>query len=378
MLAYEKPSRWVAITALLASVIAHGLLLGNEELLSLIPSSLNDEVVKKKSVDTIEPIRFSLIPGQAITPAQASPAPPPATVPIINTDAPKNREKVPDEEVPEEKLAEQPLSEPDIAKPVAEPPPAFPIQVHAILDTRYNGIPFTINQYWNMEGYRYSIRQEARRFGFQISINSDGSIRPEGGLQPEEYRLSLNNKTKSSCRRENMVLEYGTNASRHTLSLEDIPQDMASLPFHVAVTFNGEAQTLSVCSGKNIYQIRLVAEAEEWIKLPAGTLRTLHLAGERFEPKSGQLIRGYDVWLALDYLHYPVKFIGRTGNGDTMEYRIKALELEGKWVLGKEHANEAQQPAEDDIPEWLKSRAGIDSGGDKPIKDQGSETLPSN
>jgi hypothetical protein len=359
-----KASRVIAVTALSLSLLLHMALLAGDNLLSLIPSDLNDEVVSRKTADDIAPIRFSLIPGQSIT-ETALPSAKPAQAPVeklVATEAPT--ENPPPEEEPEPDEKENTPEEAVPPPPAAEPPPAFPIQVRAVLDTRYNGLPFTITQLWGMEGYRYTIHQEARRFGFRITIESNGEIDPVSGLKPENYRLAINDKTKSSCLRTENQLVYGSANMPHTITIQDIPQDMASLPFHVAVTFKGEPQTLSVCSGKNIYQVRLVAEAEEWIKLPAGTLRTLHLAGERLDPKTGQLIQGYDVWLALDYLHYPVKFLGRTGNGDRMEYRIKALELEGKWVLGKEHADDIQQPSQDDIPEWLKNRVDNETKND--------------
>lgn len=353
------PSRWppsplVPLTAFALSVLLHLLLLTRDELFGLLPSSLDDEVLQRKPVEDVPPVRLRLVPGQArvaTPPAPARhprPATPPAPVP----------EPLPIEPTPPETLADEPIvpGEAVPAAPVVEPPPAFPIQVRAVLDTRYNGLPFTITQYWGMEGYRYAIHQEARRFGFRIRISSEGEIDPATGLKPEQYRVSLNDKTRAACDRDGTTLEYGPLDQRRQATLTEIPQDMASLPFHVAVTFSGQPLTHAVCTGQNLYRIRLAADAEEWIKLPAGTLRTLHLTGERFDPATGQLIRGYEVWLALDYLHYPVKFIGRTGNGDTLEYRVKALELEGRWVLGEAPANAPQQPAEDDIPPWLRER----------------------
>lgn len=238
-----------------------------------------------------------------------------------------------------------------------EPPPAFPIQVNALLEARYNGIPFTIRQNWVMEGFRYAISQNAKKFGFSFAINSEGRINPEGGLQPEQYRLQVNNRIRSSCDYSDGTIRYGKVSNPKSAPLPVTPQDMASLPFHVATTFNGQPQSLFVCTGNSVYQVRLTALAEEKIKLPAGTLRTLHLAGERFDDSIGQVVRGYEVWLALDYLNYPVKFIGHTSNGDRMEFRVKALELEGQTVLGEagnDEGDEASDAAH--IPEWVRER----------------------
>ena len=87
------------------------------------------------------------------------------------------------------------------------------------------------------------------------------------------------------------------------------------------------------------------------------------------------MIAGYEVWLAPDYLNYPVKFIGRTGNGDSVEYRVRRLEIEGKNVLG-DPADHILTPADDDIPEWLKNRVKETSGDSTdPIKMEPT-TLP--
>jgi hypothetical protein len=241
--------------------------------------------------------------------------------------------------------------------PVAafEPPPAFPIKIEAVLEARYNGIPFTIKQVWAMEGLRYAIALNARRFGFHFEVTSEGNINPEGGLSPEHYRLLLNKKLRTFSDYANGEIKYGKPSTPKTAPLPLPPQDTASLPFHIAVTFNGQAQTVLVTTGNNVYQVRLVVDAEEKIKLPTGVLRTLHLRGERFDMQQGKMVTGYEIWLAPDYLNYPVKFIGHTGNGDEFEYRIKQLTLEDKLVLGDKN-DKSVVPENEAIPDWIRQR----------------------
>lgn len=257
---------------------------------------------------------------------------------------------------PVEAVTETPVAPP----PAAEPAPAFPVQITAVLEARYNGIPFAIRQSWVMEGLRYAIDQSAKKFGFQFQIGSEGSINPQGGLNPEHYELKVNKKVRSSCRYANGEIHYGKISNAKSAPLPVTPQDMASLPFHVAVTFSGQPQSIFVCTGNGVYQVRLRVDAEEKLKLPTGTVRTLHLLGERFDPKLGQMVTGYEVWLAPDYLNYPVKFIGHTSNGDRFEYRVKELVLEGKRVLG-EKSDDSEEPADEAIPDWIKERAASSS-----------------
>lgn len=340
------------LIALLLSLLLHAFFLIGSEVPWSGLFAPEDEVLSRKDVEAVPTVRLRLVAGQATAdvPPTAPRAAKPRPAPVAENPVIEDEPIPPAEETPPAETAAE--STPI----VTEPPPAFPVQVRAVLDTRYNGLPFTINQHWVMEGLRYSIEQQASRFGFRIRISSEGKVDPAGGLLPEQYRLTLNDKLRAACNRDGDTLDYGPLDQRLHAALPETPQDMASLPFHVAVTFTGAPQTSLVCTGQNLYQIRLVAEAEELIRLPAGTLRTLHLTGERYDAKTGQLIRGYEVWLALDYLNYPVKFIGRTGNGDKLEYRVKALELEGKWVLGESSDHDTVLPGEEDIPEWLRQR----------------------
>lgn len=239
--------------------------------------------------------------------------------------------------------------------PPEEPAPAFPVQVRADLELRVNSLSTVAEQNWGMEGFRYSISVNARKFGIKAQLESEGEIGSDGGLRPSRFRMKVNDSVRNAADYRNGALTYGKSSFLKTEIMSTPPQDMASLPFHVAVTFNGSPQTIKVTTGKSLYEVRLVLDAEETLKLPVGTLRTLHLRGERYNPADGTLMAGYEVWLAPDYLNYPVKFIGRTGNGDSVEYRVRRLEIEGKTVLG-DPAGHVMTPEGDDIPEWLQNR----------------------
>lgn len=360
--------RLTLLTALTLSLLLHFVFVAGSEIALPDFYSPPDEVLETKKPGTVQKVSLLKPPPRPVSKA-------PSGMQFVQQAARKKPKVTPKKEAetpepvhepepasaaaetlvdaPEETVAEEEVIASEAAKP--EPPPAFPIQVNAVLETRFNGFSATLKQNWVMEGYRYAITTRGKKFGFSAELNSEGSINPEGGLSPENYQLRLNDKVKSSCSYSNGEIRYGRINKLKTAPLPVTPQDMASLPFHVATTFNGQPQSLFVCTGNSVYQVRLTALAEEKIKLPAGTLRTLHLAGERFDDSLGQVVRGYEVWLALDYLNYPVKFIGHTSNGDRMEFRVKALELEGQVVLG-EIGHEAEDDDSAEIPEWVRER----------------------
>jgi hypothetical protein len=134
-----------------------------------------------------------------------------------------------------------------------------------------------------------------------------------------------------------------------------VVQDMMSLPFHLAVTFDGTPRTLFVSSGHNVQQYRFTLVAEEVLRLPAGRLRTLHLQGEYFDHRLREMIRIVEVWLAADYLNIPVKVSGHLRDGQPFEYRVEALEIEGLPVLDSDRP-ELSYRSDVVIPERLRER----------------------
>ncbi len=361
--------RLTLLTALTLSLLLHLVFVAGSEIALPDFYSPPDEVLETKKPGTVQKVSLLKPPPRPVSKApsgmqfvQQAARKQPKVAPKKEAGKPEPVEEAEANSAAEETLmdaTEETVAEEEViasksAKP--EPPPAFPIQVNAVLDARFNGFSATLKQSWVMEGYRYAISTRGKKFGFSAELNSEGSINPEGGLSPESYQLILNSKVKSSCRYGNGEIRYGRVNKEKTAPLPVTPQDMASLPFHMATTFNGQAQSIFVCTGNGVYEVRLTALAEEKIKLPAGTLRTLHLAGERFDESLGQVVRGYEVWLALDYLNYPVKFIGHTSNGDRIEFRVKALDLEGQMVLGDRGHEAEDDDTDTEVPEWVRER----------------------
>lgn len=369
-----RKRRLTLLSALILSLLLHFLLVAGGEIALPDFYTSPDEVLERKEPGKVQQVQLKSVPppakktvtgmryvhATAVKPKKAAKPKKKKPAPEKIAEAEAAQEKAPAPDTAEEKITETAASpEPEVIAPPPppEPAPAFPIQVTATLQARYNGIPFSIRQNWLMEGFRYAIDQSASKFGFTFQITSEGRVNPEGGLSPEHYRLAVNNKLRSSCDYANGEIRYGKSGNPRSAPLPVTPQDMASLPFHVAVTFNGQPQSIFVCTGNSVYQVRLSADAEEKIKLPAGTLRTLHLTGERFDDSLGQVVRGYEVWLALDYLNYPVKFIGHTSNGDRLEFSLKSMEMEGQLVLGEKDDDDDSGNKDEAVPEWIRERS---------------------
>lgn len=247
--------------------------------------------------------------------------------------------------------AAQPAASPD------EPAPSFPVSVQATHRASYYGFRMDLKQQWLMEGFNYLIRNDARKFGFTALLTSEGRVSPDG-LQPERYRLVLNNQLKqyADFDRSAGVVVHGKAGARHSVPITSDFQDMASLPYHVAVSYEGESErTIKVTTGSSIYDVVLRLEAEETLKLPGGTLRTLHMTGSRTR-QDGTRQSGYDIWLAPDLRNYPVKFRGPDSKGNMLEMAVLSLSFDGKRVFGKDAAIEALPPDPETLPDSLRQQ----------------------
>lgn len=364
-----SPRRLTPASALLLSLLLHLLVVGGGgiPLPGFIHSS--DDVLAVRQPSRVQQVRLATRP----------PAPPQQSARIG-----KERGKTPNSARPARKSAAAPLSPPlapasdappatELSDAATRPPlrdveaaplptsapyeaaPAFPVQLVAGLEARIHGLSTTLEQTWAMEGFRYTIEVKGSKLGYQGVIRSEGLVSPEGGLSPERSSLMLGGKTRSMTEHRDGILRMGKPESLQEYPLPIVPQDFASIPFHLAVTFNGTPQTLFLSSGGRLYQTRFSLVAEEVLKLPAGKLRTLHLAGERFDHDLREMVLAFDIWLAPDYLNFPVKVSGHLRGGEPVEYRVKWLEIEGRRVLG-EHGAADSLGSDEAIPAWLREQ----------------------
>ncbi len=292
-------------------------------------------------------------PKSAITPVATK------TIAAVITPAPAAKEAAAAESPP---LPNAPTPEPELT---------FPLSVLAKQRAHYYGFAMDLSQQWLMEGTRYVIRNEASKFGFKAEILSEGNVSPEG-LQPEHYRLTLNNTLRNYADfdRAQDQLVHGKAGARKIAALTSDMQDMASLPFHVAVTYEGSAdRRLMVTTGSSVYEITLHVVAEETLKLPGGTLKTIHLQGNRTR-SDGTRQEGYNIWLAPRYRNFPVRFSGPDSKGNLLEMSVSSLAFDGKTVFGRD----LPPLPEAEKPEGIPAQMQIDHLQDTPPASPSAES----
>ncbi len=265
-------------------------------------------------------------------------APPAPVVPVPEpraADAPKRPEPL------DTAVAETPPTEASPGLPpeaADDPAPTFPVRVDAQHVARYLGLTLRLQQTWFLEGNRYFIQNDAKKFGFRGQINSEGRF-DASGLLPERFALLLNNRvqTAATVNASRTLMTHGRpGRERQTPLTEAGIQDMASLAFHVAVSYRGtETVRIPVTTGRSVYVVELRPIAKERLTLPGGTLDTIHLQGRRVR-EDGSEQSGYDIWLAPALRNYPVRFRGPDSRGDILDMSLSAMNLEGTVVFGRD------------------------------------------
>lgn len=306
-----------------------------------------DEVLSKKPAEQLKRVSLALTPTKPISqwpvvylikPAPVvveAPAPKPVVKPLPVVRAPMSAPPTPAPVISDALLdsiiAQAPAPE------VIEPAPTFPVQVTAVQRASYYGLELKLVQQWFMEGFRYAIINDASKFGFTATLSSEGSVSPEG-LQPEQYRLLLNNTLKqyATFDRDAGVVIHGKAGQSKRVDITPDFQDMASLPYHVAVSYSGDKEKrLMVTTGSSVYEIALNIVSEDQLKLPGGILTTVHLTGSRVR-SNGERQVGYDIWLAPSLQNFPVKFRGPDSKGNILEMSVMTLSFDGKAIFGKD------------------------------------------
>lgn len=365
----RRPLLW----ALTLSVFLHACWMVDVEWVWPWRQQIPDEVLASKKAEAVKRVRLATKPKvvrsdilQITLLAPATSAPEATQKAKVATPAPLPTKTIVAATAPASPTIAEPAaasSPPLPDAPAPEPELTFPLSVLAKQRAHYYGFAMDLSQQWLMEGTRYVILNEASKFGFKAEILSEGNVSPDG-LQPEHYRLSLNNTLRNYAnfdRVQNQLI-HGKAGVQKIAPLTNDMQDMASLPFHVAVTYEGNAdRRLMVTTGSSVYEITLQVVAEETLKLPGGMLKTIHLQGNRTR-SDGTRQEGYNIWLAPRYRNFPVRFSGPDSKGNLLEMSVSSLAFDGKTVFGRD------LPAlpETDTREGIPAQMQIDHLQDSP------------
>jgi hypothetical protein len=76
----------------------------------------------------------------------------------------------------------------------------FPCRFAPNLELRVNSLSTVAEQHWGMEGFRYFISVNAKKFGVKAQLESEGDIDSNGGLRPNSFRMKVNDKDSKCCR----------------------------------------------------------------------------------------------------------------------------------------------------------------------------------
>jgi hypothetical protein len=333
-------SRQRLVVAVALSALVHVLTLTDIQWAWPWQGESTDEVLSKKPAKGLSPVKLALAPAKPVSQWPIVYLLKPEAPVIVEQAQPKPLAK-PSLPHPAEPAISDNLLDDIVAQAAApeiiEPAPNFPVQVIALQRASYYGFQLKLTQRWFMEGFRYAIINDASKFGFSATLSSEGQVSPEG-LKPEHYRLLLNNSLKqyADFDRDAGVVIHGKAGERESAPMTPDFQDMASLPYHVAVSYSGEKEKrLMVTTGSSVYEIGLNILSEDQLKLPGGVLRTIHLTGSRIR-SDGTRQSGYDIWLAPSLRNFPVKFRGPDSKGNILEMAVLTLTFDGKAVFGKD------------------------------------------
>lgn len=186
---------------------------------------------------------------------------------------------------------------------------------------------------WEHDGRQYRLRNEMETTGIAALLRSiryvqtsEGDI-AQGGLRPRQYRAETLRKDKRSTTEARFdwqagVLHLRRNDQRSEAPLEAGTQDVLSLFYQMGIAPPGASQRMT--NGRRLVSLAVESLGEEQLATPVGQLRTLHLR-TRNEARGQE----YEVWLALDYRHLPVRMRYREEQGDEYDLLLAELEIEG-------------------------------------------------
>ena len=267
-------------------------------------------------------------------PRPAAPAPQVAAVPEVETGEAVAEVDVEatDETVAADargEAAEAAPPEPPVAQaPVAPSLNPLPLRIDMRFAVRYGIARGEQTLVWVNEGDTYTVTSVAAATGLagvfysgRFVQTSRGRITPQG-LVPELFWDQRGDK-RSSARfdTDRGVLTYSpAQGAPRQYAYRGVAQDSLSLFFQLALTAPPERATgHKVFNGRRLRDYAYAVQGETLLETALGPLRTLHLV--RTADGDGR----FEVWLAIDRHHLPVRVLRTDDKGSEVELAIASI-----------------------------------------------------
>lgn len=217
--------------------------------------------------------------------------------------------------------------------PAAPAAPAIPLnhlppQIELVYEIRFGVARGEQTVRWVADDGRYTLTSVAGATGLtrllysgQLIQTSQGRI-VATGLQPEAF-WDQRGRKRNSGRFDfaSGTLSVSRDGRVQALDLPGDAQDTQSLPFHFALNAPRIGTgPFHVFDGRKLRPYYFTNHGEVMLDTPIGRLRTLHL-----ERKDAPADRRFEVWLAIDMHHLPVRVLRPDDSGAEGEVMIRSI-----------------------------------------------------
>ena len=206
--------------------------------------------------------------------------------------------------------------------PAEPPPPELPARIKIAYKMSSSVSDGVADYTWTRDGDRFEIDSSMQATGFIVGNLmgvlhqvSRGVLTPTG-LQPESFQIRRGEAVPDTAEflRGSNELKLTRAGNVRVLPLPPQIQDMQSFLFQLAfdapkLRHPDDQLDVQVTNGRKVYRHRFKQVGVETLQTRAGPLQTLHLRSDATDPEDT-----YEVWLATDRYHLPVKikfFAGR-------------------------------------------------------------------
>lgn len=232
---------------------------------------------------------------------------------------------------------------PDLPAPEENPQqkaaPPFPLPRQAEIQFNLykgeNGLNVgKVVQTWQMQDNRYSLTSVAQATGIFSLIKSGKFVQTsqgkltENGLEPDAFWIqrgqSADSTESAQLDHKNKTLTLSSAQNSTTLPLPDGTQDLLSFAYQIAISppQTGRTIKLFITNGRKLDSYEYQVIGEEWLELPQGKTKALHLS-KVHNPKED----GTDIWLGIEQHYLPIKIRFTDRDGGVAEQVASEIQI---------------------------------------------------